>query len=424
MEIRKAIEEHQALQRQKIQDSFEKGIYKDNAENKHKHRVGQHYGGKKVEDSPPTGYGYHIKNPTFSYNVGWLSDSKVKYGGWSVRNASDYDKKEFGAHFSIASPHQEEYKKVEGKYVQNVLFHSMPAKIENGWVKVLAFSSKWKVLKKIDALSFGNLDYKDGGVMYQDKDAPSIPDHIYEEQEKLKNALEGNVKPISKKKAHVGKKPIKFMDGNSYLQTGINDFELLEGDDKAKSVLADAKEMENTHRPEFAKNLKVFAKMFPHDIIAGRVKTIKSAIEKVVRKPKYKTPKNLQDFTGFRVVSETVEEVFANVKAFKSKYNVIDEDNYINQPLGDYRSYHLIGEKNGVTFEIQFRTKNQNKFADWAHNIYKPLNQKQKSAIEVSGDEINYYSHQISEYFFAKDNGKEANKPPCTVVIKITFGCL
>lgn len=50
MEIRKSIAEHQALQRQKIQDSFEKGIYTNNSENRKKGRVGQHYGGEEKKE--------------------------------------------------------------------------------------------------------------------------------------------------------------------------------------------------------------------------------------------------------------------------------------------------------------------------------------------------------------------------------------
>jgi hypothetical protein len=267
MEVKESILEQQKLQRQKIEDSFEKGTYVDNSENKRKHRVGQHWGKDEIDtrkksafkemeqyknkmlnlkrdvpntlnngdrwqmqkemqeakraiahrvnllnalgkkegsqqamqhdaDLPPEGYGYHIKSPEFSYNLGWLSDDKVRYGGWSVRNATDFDKEEFGAQFRITSPHQEEFKQIDDKWVMNVLFNSHPAKIENGWVKVLSSSdNKWKVWKKANALSFGNLEGMTGGAsMYQDEYIPNrIPDHIKKEQWTLKALVNGHV---------------------------------------------------------------------------------------------------------------------------------------------------------------------------------------------------------------------------------------
>lgn len=97
---------------------------------------------------------YEIINPDFSYNLGWL-DADVKSGGFSIRTASDYDKRKFGADFRIARPYTDELKKVDDdkggfKWNQNTLFWSRPAKIENGWVKIMdADTEKYKPFKKV-----------------------------------------------------------------------------------------------------------------------------------------------------------------------------------------------------------------------------------------------------------------------------------
>jgi ppGpp synthetase/RelA/SpoT-type nucleotidyltranferase len=287
-----SISQHQQLQKQKIADSFEKGTYVDNAENKAKHRVGNHYGG-------------------------------------------------------------------EGE----------------------------------------------AGKMFMKK--------VYTEQA---DAREGRYKGV----------PLKFMDNNTYVRIAKDDYKLLTGDAKAAKLLADTKEVRDIHKKEFPKNNRKIISMFPKDIIQGRMKDMKSAIEKVVRKPKYGTTKKLQDYEGFRVISDSIQAVMDNVRAFKAEYpNIKDQDNYIDKSLDDYRSFHLIVEKNGVEFEIQFRTSNQHKFAEWSHNIYKPQNEVQIAMLKEKREEIDEYSHGMSEYYYSVDNGRGGvNPPPCTYVIKIAFGCL
>lgn len=161
--------------------------------------------------------------------------------------------------------------------------------------------------------------------------------------------------------------------------------------------------------------------------IKGRVKELESAVGKVARKPKYGTAKGLQDVTGTRVITDSIDKVIDTVNKIKKKYEIVDEDDYISEAKDGYRSHHLIArDENGLEFEIQVRTENQNKWADWAHDIYKPVNEAQEQVIKDHAEEIDKYRLLSSAYFYSQDNPKveKVDKPKCPEVVKNSFGCL
>ena len=165
--------------------------------------------------------------------------------------------------------------------------------------------------------------------------------------------------------------------------------------------------------------------------VKARVKTLDSALGKLVRKPKYKRADRLQDGTGARVICDTVQDVEKAVEAIRKKFKVIPpEDDYISKPLGGesgmgYRSHHLIIEdKDGLQKEVQVRTKNENTHADWSHDAYKPRSPEQAAARKKYADVIDKYARDASDYYFAKESGKNPDPVPCPVAIKDTFGCL
>ena len=159
-----------------------------------------------------------------------------------------------------------------------------------------------------------------------------------------------------------------------------------------------------------------------------RVKELESALGKLVRKPdQYPTADKLQDGAGLRVVHDSVDQVIATVQKLKKQYRVVDEDDYITKPQGSYRSYHLILEdkKTGLQYEVQVRTRNQDTFADWAHNLYKPLTPEQEKAKEDPA--VLEYESEMAEYFWALDNKESPpSKPDCDppAIIRVAFGCL
>ena len=181
------------------------------------------------------------------------------------------------------------------------------------------------------------------------------------------------------------------------------------------------------HNGLLAKTLKVLETVSgPGAIVKGRVKVLESALGKIIRKPEeYPSADKLQDVTGTRVVHDTVAQVRDTVGKLRKLYKVVDEDDYITKPQGNYRSYHLILEdpNTGLQFEAQIRTRNQDTFAEWAHNVYKPVNEVQ--AEHRADPEVGDYERKMAEYFWEIDNGKvDATPPPCTTTIKIAFGCL
>jgi ppGpp synthetase/RelA/SpoT-type nucleotidyltranferase len=161
--------------------------------------------------------------------------------------------------------------------------------------------------------------------------------------------------------------------------------------------------------------------------VSGRTKDIASAIGKASKKPKYKDISLLQDNSGLRAEYDDVTSVKQAMKFVKSKYNVIDEDNYIDEPKFDgYRSYHaIIKDEDGQEMELQVRTKNETKWADWAHDVtYKPPNEKIEKFVEKNKDLVTDYSLRMSDYLFDVDMGKNVKKPECPPEINEVDLCI
>jgi ppGpp synthetase/RelA/SpoT-type nucleotidyltranferase len=161
--------------------------------------------------------------------------------------------------------------------------------------------------------------------------------------------------------------------------------------------------------------------------VTGRTKVLESTLGKLIRKPKYKSADNLQDGTGMRVVCKSVQDVRKAVQGVRDNFEVVEEDNYIDTPQGDYRSHHLIvRDSDGLQKEIQIRTGNQNTWADWFHDVYKPMTPKQLEAAEQHGEVLGDYAGAMADYFWQVDQGKDPGAPPpCPQAVAETpFGCL
>ena len=192
-----------------------------------------------------------------------------------------------------------------------------------------------------------------------------------------------------------------------------------------------AKKMIAKHKETLAESLDRLHSLVEGEgtAVMARVKELPSALGKVALKPKYGTAKELKDLTGMRVVCSSVEDVLKNVKKIKEEYetSAADEEDYINQPKGGYRSYHLIiKDKDGHWKELQVRTPNQDTWANWCHDVYKPQTPEQAKAVKEKGKDILKYGEEMSDYYYAKDKGeaKKSEPPKCPEVVKETFGCL
>ena len=181
------------------------------------------------------------------------------------------------------------------------------------------------------------------------------------------------------------------------------------------------------HKASFKAEMAKINGLVNGEKVQGRVKTPESALGKLIKKPKeYPTADKLQDGTGMRVVHDTIAQVDETVAKIRAEYNVIEEEDFISKPQGNYRSFHFIVEgKSGLAIEIQVRTANQNVMADWSHNVYKPVTPEQ--AKHRADPEVLTYEKSMAEFMWAADNEKNPPppvRPPCTKVISLAFGCL
>ena len=75
----------------------------------------------------------------------------------------------------------------------------------------------------------------------------------------------------------------------------------------AEDHIADAKRFLGEHKEAFDETLGRLQKAFPGAIVYGRVKTLESAISKILRKPEeYKKVRDLDDGAGMRVVRDSI----------------------------------------------------------------------------------------------------------------------
>lgn len=178
--------------------------------------------------------------------------------------------------------------------------------------------------------------------------------------------------------------------------------------------------------------------------VSGRVKEIDSAMNKVVLKHKgndpskpekgYSKVSELADGAGLRCILNSPKDVLTVVDRLKKdpRFENIakDEEDYITKPKGGYRSYHLVlrDKRDGLLKEFQLRTPRQNTWGDWCHDVYKPQNAMQSASMAdpLAKREILAYAEKMSDRYFAMDSGKKpkGSAPPCTPVIKKSFGCL
>lgn len=169
-------------------------------------------------------------------------------------------------------------------------------------------------------------------------------------------------------------------------------------------------------------------KELPGDpVVSGRVKEPKSGVAKVARKPKYADVSKLQDNVGMRAMYNDVTSVKEAMKVVREKYDIVEEDNYIDKPKFDgYRSYHaiIIDKETGVESELQVRTQRQNTFADWAHKFYKPEEDDLKAFVQTHEEMALKYQVDVGNYYSELDNGRKPKKPLCPKEILKLMMCL
>jgi len=156
-------------------------------------------------------------------------------------------------------------------------------------------------------------------------------------------------------------------------------------------------------------------KSFKDEQVEGRVKTLPSIVKKLKKKNIDNGPfthNNMEDIAGLRVTFDNLDDLKAGVKAIKGKYKIKEDEDYITKPKNGYRSYHLTIEQDGKPLEVQFRTPNMTKWADWTHNTLYDHTDVIKKKVGANGfKELMNYAQAMSDYYAAKDEGKNPDMP-------------
>jgi ppGpp synthetase/RelA/SpoT-type nucleotidyltranferase len=126
--------------------------------------------------------------------------------------------------------------------------------------------------------------------------------------------------------------------------------------------------------------------------------------------------KKVGDIMGFRVTTSDVKSVYNAVDKIKGELKGTGIDirqisDKIQEPRDGYRAVHMDLTINGMRAELQVRTENQSKWADWAHDLI------YKGRLHGS-PEAQRYASKVSDALYKMDRGKQANMPPCPPVIK------
>jgi len=174
-----------------------------------------------------------------------------------------------------------------------------------------------------------------------------------------------------------------------------------------------AVEVRKRHAREFGKEKARLEKLADADAkVTGRVKKLESILGKLEKKPKYGSADKLQDTTGMRVVARDTASVIEHIARVRAEYEIVSEDDYITKPQeSGYRSWHgIVKGEDGQEMEIQIRTPNQNDWAIWAHDTYKP--QTAAQAELAQSPEVGEYAHAMSEWMARQDEGEDPGPRP------------
>lgn len=147
----------------------------------------------------------------------------------------------------------------------------------------------------------------------------------------------------------------------------------------------------------------------PIEFVTGRVKPIRSILDKARRKniPLEELHTQMQDLAGLRIMCQFVDDITTVINLLRNRkdMSVVEERDYItDKKESGYRSYHfvveypvqtIVGEKK-ILVEIQIRTLAMNFWATTEHS----LNYKYKGQIP---EKIKDRLHRAAEAAFRLD---------------------
>jgi len=196
---------------------------------------------------------------------------------------------------------------------------------------------------------------------------------------------------------------------------------------KAEQQSIKAEKLQDKHYDRVQEVYNKLNDKFPKVEVTARVKTTYSMLEKTARKPdEYPDVADVADVSALRTMCKDLKEIGDVSSYIRDNFDVVEEENYIQKSKGGYRSIHMqIRDENGLLSEIQIRTPNEEKWANWSHdNFYKPLTDDLKLFVESHYATVEEYAERMSDYYYKKDNGEEAEIPLCPPELTEKMGCM
>lgn len=156
-------------------------------------------------------------------------------------------------------------------------------------------------------------------------------------------------------------------------------------------------------------------------VVTGRLKATESLFEKLQRvgAQKGRTLHDITDVAGVRAVFQNLSDLYAAIEKVRQHFGerIREEQNYLDQPKAGYRSYHLVIEAKGRPVEIQLRTRLQNAWADWAHDVAYAA----KAAWVPKA--LQEYAAKLSEALWHRDQGHNVPLPECPPLVRLRRLC-
>jgi len=210
----------------------------------------------------------------------------------------------------------------------------------------------------------------------------------------------------------------------------------------AEPTLEQCRAFIEEHRPTLEKTLgelKAIVATIPRAEATGRLKRAENLLVKIQGKRRAGRDTyglgSVTDVIGARVTVRSINAMREAEQKILDAFKVLEHLDFAETPRqGDrlgYRSIHVVVEVDGRPAEIQLRTPNQSRWADWCHDtLYKKhylVEQLGQAVVDRLEPVMNAYAKKMSEYYAHVDQGKpvpEKLSPDCPRALQIIAMCM
>jgi ppGpp synthetase/RelA/SpoT-type nucleotidyltranferase len=153
-----------------------------------------------------------------------------------------------------------------------------------------------------------------------------------------------------------------------------------------------------------AANLRHYARHQGRPIVAQRLKRVPTIADKLRREPTMKLSR-MADIGGVRAVLPDQEAAYRVASQLRKNWTITRFRDYVAQPKPDgYRALHLINRNRGRLIELQLRTPNQDRWANYVEILSRTTAPRLKFG--DGPDELKRYLFLSSEVYAVMDRGE------------------